>query len=54
MPKYLWKASYTTRGVKGVSEGGGTGRRDAVRKATESVGARLKPFTSPSARTTRM
>lgn len=44
MPMYLWKASYTTLGVKGVATEGGTGRRDAVQKAIESVGGRLEAF----------
>src|SRR5438270_750558 len=29
MPKYLWKASYTTKGVRGVANEGGSSRRDA-------------------------
>jgi uncharacterized protein with GYD domain len=44
MPKYLWKASYTTKGARGVAEEGGSGRRDAVRRATESVGGTLEAF----------
>jgi uncharacterized protein with GYD domain len=44
MPKYLWKASYTTKGVRGVANEGGSGRRDAVQKATESVGGKLEGF----------
>jgi uncharacterized protein with GYD domain len=44
MPKYLWKASYTTAGAKGVASEGGSSRRDAVRKATESVGGTLECF----------
>jgi uncharacterized protein with GYD domain len=44
MPKYLLKASYSTSGVKGVAKEGGTGRVDAVRHATESVGGTLEAF----------
>ena len=44
MPKYLWKASYTTKGARGVAEEGGSGRRDAVQRATESVGGTLEAF----------
>ena len=44
MPKYLWKASYTQAGVKGVASEGGSGRRDAVKAATESVGGSLDGF----------
>jgi uncharacterized protein with GYD domain len=44
VPKYLWKASYTTSGVRGVAKEGGTGRVDAVRHATESVGGTLEAF----------
>ena len=38
MSKFLWKASYTTDGVKGVLKDGGSGRRDAVQKLIESAG----------------
>ena len=44
MPKYLLKASYSTSGVKGVAKEGGTGRVDAVRHATASVGGTLEAF----------
>ena len=44
MPKYLWKASYTAEGARGVAQEGGTSRRDAVRQATESVGGTLEAF----------
>jgi len=29
MPKFLFQASYTQEGVKGVQSGGGSARRDA-------------------------
>jgi uncharacterized protein with GYD domain len=44
MPKFLWKASYTPAGVKGVASEGGTGRVDAVKAAAESVGGTLEAF----------
>jgi uncharacterized protein with GYD domain len=44
MPKYLFEASYTFEGVKGVQREGGSSRRDAVAKAVESVGGRLESF----------
>ena len=44
LPKYLWKASYTISGAKGVAKEGGSARRDAVKRATESVGGTLDAF----------
>lgn len=44
MPKYLFKISYTTRGVQGVSKEGGTSRRQAAQQATESAGGKLEAF----------
>ena len=44
MPKFLLQASYTLEGVRGVQSEGGTGRRDAVRQALESLGGRLESF----------
>jgi uncharacterized protein with GYD domain len=44
LPKYLWKASYTTSGVTGVAREGGSARREAVKHATESVGGALETF----------
>ena len=44
MPKYLWKASYTTKGVRGVANEGGSSRRDAVKQVTESIGGTLEGF----------
>jgi uncharacterized protein with GYD domain len=44
MPKYMWKASYTQAGVKGVASEGGSGRREAVQTAVESVGGTLDGF----------
>ncbi len=44
MPKYLFEASYTTEGVKGVAEKGGSARRDAVQHLFESSGGTLEAF----------
>jgi uncharacterized protein with GYD domain len=44
MPKFLFEASYTVEGVKGLRRVGGTSRRDGVAKAAESVGGRLERF----------
>ena len=44
MPKYLWKASYTTAGVKGVAAEGGSARREAVGRAVGSVGGTMEAF----------
>jgi uncharacterized protein with GYD domain len=44
MPKFLFEASYTLDGVKGVQSAGGTSRRDAVGKVAESVGGQLERF----------
>jgi uncharacterized protein with GYD domain len=44
MPKFLFEASYTLDGVKGVQSEGGTSRRDAVAHVAESVGGQLESF----------
>ena len=44
MPKFLFEASYTLDGVKGVQRAGGTSRRDAVAQVAESVGGTLETF----------
>jgi uncharacterized protein with GYD domain len=44
MPRYLFAASYTLDGVRGVQSAGGTARRDAVAKTAESVGGKLESF----------
>jgi uncharacterized protein with GYD domain len=44
VPKYLWKASYTTSGVKGVAAEGGSSRREAVGRAVGSVGGTMEAF----------
>ena len=44
MSKFLIEASLTTQGVKGVQAEGGSARREAVKKALESVGGQLEAF----------
>jgi uncharacterized protein with GYD domain len=44
MPKFLFEASYTLEGIKGVQSAGGTSRRDAVAQVAESVGGQLESF----------
>jgi uncharacterized protein with GYD domain len=44
MPKFLFEASYTLDGVKGVQSAGGTSRRDAIAALAESVGGTLEGF----------
>jgi uncharacterized protein with GYD domain len=44
MPKFLWKASYTSDGIKGLLKDGGTGRRAAVEQMTQALGGRLDAF----------
>ena len=42
MPKYLFHGSYTEAGLKGLLKEGGTKRREAVKKAIESLGGTLE------------
>jgi uncharacterized protein with GYD domain len=44
MSKFLFEASYTLDGIKGVQSAGGSSRRDAVAKVAESVGGKLESF----------
>jgi uncharacterized protein with GYD domain len=44
MPKFLWKASYTQAGVKGVAAAGGTSRREVVQELAASVGGSVDAF----------
>ena len=44
MPKYLWQASYTSEGAKGVMKEGGTGRQAAVEKLAGSLGGKVEAF----------
>ena len=42
MPKYLFEASYTAEGIKGLIKDGGSKRRAAVEALTKSLGGRLE------------
>jgi uncharacterized protein with GYD domain len=44
MPRYLFQASYTLDGIKGIQSAGGTARQQAVADAVESVGGKLVSF----------
>lgn len=44
MPKFLIEASYTSDGMKGVLDKGGTARREAVEKLLSDVGGTLDSF----------
>jgi uncharacterized protein with GYD domain len=44
MPKFLFEASYTLDGIKGVQSAGGSSRRDAVAQVAKSVGGQLESF----------
>ena len=44
MPKYLWKASYSPEGAKGVADKGGTARREAVEQLIGAAGGSLEAF----------
>jgi len=44
MPKFLFEASYTLDGTRGIQSGGGSSRRDVVAKAAETVGGKLESF----------
>lgn len=42
MAKYMYQASYTAEGTKGLVREGGTARRDAIAKMAESLGGKLE------------
>lgn len=44
MARYLFQASYSAEGIKGVLKEGGTGRRSAVEAALKSLGGKLEAF----------
>lgn len=44
MPMYLIEASYSSEGVKGVADKGGTARRQAVEQLIGSIGGRIESF----------
>jgi uncharacterized protein with GYD domain len=41
MPKFLFEASYTTDGIKGIQRAGGSSRRDAIGQLAEASGGQL-------------
>jgi uncharacterized protein with GYD domain len=44
MPKFLFIASYTAEGAKGLLGAGGSDRRDAVEQLAKSVGGSMESF----------
>jgi len=44
MPKYLFEASYTADGAKGLLKDGGSKRRAAVEALVKGLGGRLEAF----------
>ena len=44
MPKYLYQASYTTEGAKGLLKDGGSKRRAAAEGLVKSLGDKLEAF----------
>lgn len=44
MGRYMFQASYSPEGIKGVLKEGGTGRRTAVEAALKSLGGKLEAF----------
>ena len=44
MAKYLFQASYTGEGLKGLLKEGGTSRREAVEQALKGLGGKLEAF----------
>ena len=44
MAKYLFQASYTAEGTRGVLEKGGSARRDTVAQLAEGLGGKLESF----------
>jgi uncharacterized protein with GYD domain len=44
MPKYQIEASYSTEGVRGVADKGGTARRTAVEQLIAGIGGKMESF----------
>jgi uncharacterized protein with GYD domain len=44
MARYLFKASYTKKGAKGLLKDGGNARKEVLAKACESAGGTLESF----------
>ena len=49
MPKYMFTANYTHEGLKGLLKEGGSKRREAVKRALESLGGSMAHTTIPPA-----
>jgi uncharacterized protein with GYD domain len=44
MPKFLFLASYSPEGLKGVQSAGGSSRRETISRLADSVGGTLESF----------
>lgn len=44
MPKYLFQASYTAEGVRGILKEGGSSRRDHIAELARGLGGTLESF----------
>jgi uncharacterized protein with GYD domain len=44
MPKYLFQASYSPEGIRGVLRDGASNRRDAAKALVKSLGGKLESF----------
>jgi len=44
MARYLFSASYSTDGVRGVMKEGGSARRDAIANGIEALGGKMEAF----------
>jgi uncharacterized protein with GYD domain len=44
MPKYMFKASYTAEGARGVAKEGGTSRHDTIAKLAQNSGGTMESF----------
>jgi uncharacterized protein with GYD domain len=44
MPRYLYKASYTAEGARGLLKEGGSGRRAAISEMAEKAGGKVEAF----------
>ena len=44
MPNYLWSATYTAEGARGVQKEGGSKRRDTIEQFVTKAGGKLHAF----------
>ncbi|HSJ50672.1 MAG TPA: GYD domain-containing protein [Actinomycetota bacterium] len=45
MPRYLWRGSYTTQGIRGLLAEGGTSRRETIERLTvDELGGIVEAF----------